>query len=254
MGIGLALLIITSLEAIPLWPIVVWTLPTMLGMALISSLYPLWQIWHIQPAEILRAGSSVTSTRSTLVSLPLWSIGMLVVRNLMRSRPRTVMTISSLFLSAILLVLMLSSVLELHQALMGTLVGNFVLLQTAIPQIAGCVFAVLLTFLSVADLLLLQVRERQREIGLFQAIGWRPGLVKRLFVQEGLTLAVIGAVPGALVALGVLVAQHTVQSIVTPLLVALGATLLMLLVAGLATLPALRVMNRMQVVDVLRAE
>lgn len=69
------------------------------------------------------------------------------------------------------------------------------------PQIAGAVFAILLTFLSVADLLLLQVRERQKEIGLLQAVGWHAKLVQRLFVQEGLILAVVGAVPGVLVAL-----------------------------------------------------
>ncbi len=98
------------------------------------------------------------------------------MRNLARSRPRTVITVGSLFLSAILLVLMFSGILALRQTLVGTLLGDFVLLQTAVPQIAGCVFAVLLSFLSVADLLLLRVRERQQEIALLQAIGWRPAV------------------------------------------------------------------------------
>jgi hypothetical protein len=257
-GMGIALLMITLLEAIPLWPIVVWTLPTMLVMALVSSLYPLWQLWHIQPAEILRAGSSVASHRVALLGLPFWSwvspIGGLILRNLARSRSRTLVTIGSLFLSAVLLVLMVSSILALRQALQGTLLGNFVLLQTAVPQIAGGVFAVLLTFLSVADLLLLQVRERQQEVGLLQAVGWRPVLVRRLFVQEGLALALIGTIPGVLVALGILAAQHTVQSTLPFPLVALGAVLLLVGVSTLATIPALRAMNRMQVVDVLRAE
>ena len=224
-GMGIAMLMITLLEAIPLWPVVVWTLPTMLVMALVSSLYPLWQLWHIQPAEILRAGSAVAPRRVALLNVPFWlrvsPIGMLAARNLTRSRPRTLVTMGSLFLSAVLLVLMVSSILALHQALTGTLLGNFVLLQTAVPQLAGCVFAVLLTFLSVADLLLLQVRERQQEIGLLQAVGWRPALVQRLFVQEGLALALIGTVPGVLVALGILAVQHTVQSTLPFPLVAL---------------------------------
>jgi len=164
------------------------------------------------------------------------------------------MTIGSLFLSTVLLVLMGSGILALHQTLQGTLLGNFVLLQTAVPQIAGCVFAVLLSFLSVADLLLLQVRERRQEIGLLQAVGWRPGLVQRLFVQEGLALAIGGALPGVVIAQWILTMQHAVQQIIPAPLVALGTVLLMMLVAALAAIPALRAMNRMPVVDVLRAE
>jgi ABC-type antimicrobial peptide transport system permease subunit len=177
-----------------------------------------------------------------------------VLRNLGRSRSRTVLTGISLFLSAVLLVLMFSGILALRQTLVGTLLGNFVLLQTAVPQIAGCVFAVLLTFLSVADLLLLQARERQREIGLLQAVGWRTGQVQRLFVQEGLLLAVLATLPGVLVAQGILIAQHNAQNIIPPPLVALAAMLFMVLVAALATLPALRMVGRMQVGEVLRDE
>ncbi|MGI9060309.1 MAG: hypothetical protein ACR2H5_17230 [Ktedonobacteraceae bacterium] len=47
----------------------------------------------------------------------------------------------------------------------------------------------LLTFLSVADLLLLQVWERQKEIEVLQAVGWRPRIV-----QEGLTLPALRAI------------------------------------------------------------
>jgi ABC-type antimicrobial peptide transport system permease subunit len=160
----------------------------------------------------------------------------------------------SLFLSAFLLALMFTGVLSLHQALQGTLLGDYVLLQTAVPQIAGCVIAIILTFLSVADLLLLQVRERQQEIGLLQAVGWRPGWIQRLFVQEGLTLAMLGAIPGVLVAEWFSHMQHATQSILPAPLVALGAVFLMGFVATFAAIPALRALNRMQVADVLRAE
>jgi len=116
------------------------------------------------------------------------------------------------------------------------------------------VIAVLLTFLSVADLLLLHVRERQQEIGLLQAVGWRPGWIQRLFVQEGLTLAMLGTIPGVLVAQWFLNKQQSTQSIVPAPVVALGAVLLMVLVAACAAIPALRALSRMQVADVLRSE
>ncbi|HEU5201029.1 MAG TPA: FtsX-like permease family protein [Ktedonobacterales bacterium] len=252
-GMGAALLIATMLDAIPIWLIVIWTLPAMLLVALLGSLYPLWTIWRIQPAEILRAGAAIAAPRIKLLRVPLWAIGGLALRNLARSRPRTVMTVGSLFLSALLLVLMMSSILALRQTLLGTLLGSYVLVQTAALQIAGCVFALLLSFLSVADLLLLQVRERQQEIGVLQAVGWRPRLIQGLFAREGVLLALLGAVPGALVAEGILAAQHQMQNAVAPL-IGVGAVLVLALVAGLAALPALRAVSRMQVMDVLRGE
>jgi putative ABC transport system permease protein len=258
MGLGIALLITTLLEAIPIWLIVIWTLPAILVMALLSSLYPLWQIWHIQPAEILRSGPSVTTGRMGLSGLRLGSavpsIGVLVVRNLTRSRPRTLISFVSLCLSTVLLLLMFSSILALRQTLTGTLLGNFVLIQTAVPQIAGCVFAVLLSFFSVADLLLLQVRDRQQEIGLLKAVGWRPGMIKRLFVQEGLILAIMSALLGILIAQFVLNLQHTIQSILPTPILDLIVLFLMILVSALATIPALLELNKMQVADILRAE
>jgi len=47
----------------------------------------------------------------------LMPIATLVLRNLGRSRTRTLITVLSLFLSALLLVLMFTGVLSLHQAL-----------------------------------------------------------------------------------------------------------------------------------------
>jgi ABC-type lipoprotein release transport system permease subunit len=254
-GAGAALLITTMLEATPIWLVVIWTLPAMFVLAMLCSLAPLWRIWRIQPGEILRAGASIAVLRARAWRLPLRvsPINGLVLRNVTRSRPRTLITVGSLFLSSLLLVLMVSSVLALRQTLLGTLLGSFVLAQTAVPQIAACVFALLLTFLSVADLLLMQVRERRQEIGVLQAMGWPPRLVQGLFAREGMLLALIGAVPGALAAEGVLATQQSIQNGVAPL-IGLGAIALLILVAGLATIPALRAVGGLPVVDMLRTE
>ncbi len=257
-GVGLALLIAAFLEVTPLWVVVLWTLPVMLAFALISTLYPLWQIWRIRPAELVRTGSTLSSGRANVLGSRfvglLMPIGSLVLRNLSRSRTRALIALLSLLFSALLLMIMFTGLLAQHQALQGTLLGDYVLLQTAVPQIAGCVIALVLTFLSVADLLLLQVRERQKEIGLLQAIGWRQWAIRRLFIQEGLLLAIAGTIPGVLVSLWILSEQHIRQNIVPAPLIACGVIVLMVIVATLAILPAMRAVSRMEVVDLLRAE
>jgi ABC-type antimicrobial peptide transport system permease subunit len=69
-------------------------------------------------------------------------------------------------------------------------------------------------------------------------------------VQEGLILAFLSTLPGVLVALWVLAAQHTAQHT----LLALIVVLVIVFVSALATIPALRAIHRMKVVDVLRTE
>jgi len=62
------------------------------------------------------------------------------------------------------------------------------------------------------------------------------------------------AIPGVLVALGIVSMQHATQDILPTPLVALGAVSLLVLVAACAAIPALRALSRLQVADVLRAE
>lgn len=259
LGVGLALLIAALIGVSPLWSIVIWTLPAIVGLALLSTFYPFWQLWHLQPAEMLRTRASVSFNKSsskaaTGVRSHLPAVGGMALSNLLRSRVRALIASGSLFLSAILLTVMVDGILAFHQTLQGTLLGEYVLVQTAVPQLAGAFFAILLTFLSVADLLLLQVRERRKEIGLLQAIGWRPRLVQRLFMQEGLALAVVGTIPGVLLALLLLALQHQTQNTVPTPLIGMGTVLLMLAVSALATLPAMRAANRIPLMDILRAE
>ncbi len=260
-GIGLALLLTALIGGSPPWLVVAWALPLVLGLAFISALFPLWQLWHLQPAEVLRAGTTVSMSQGAEReharrgnALRLLTVSGMAVRNLMRGRVRALIALGSLFLSAVLLLVMADGLLAFRQTLQGTLLGNYVLLQTAVPQLAGAAFAVLLTFLSVADLLLLQVRERNKEIGLLRAVGWRTGVVQRLFMQEGLTLALLGAIPGVLVALAVLAVRQQAQQVVPTPLLGLGTVVLLVVVAMVAAVPAVRAANRVQVVEVLRAE
>ncbi|GCE10600.1 FtsX-like permease family protein [Tengunoibacter tsumagoiensis] len=250
LALGLTLLIGA---AIP-WNLVLWTLPGILALALISLLVPLWQLWRVRPLELLRSGSRVVRGSQRTLPFQLPTALSMTVRNLARSRWRALILLVSLFCSSGLLTLTLHGILTLRQTLQGTLLGDFVLLQTAIPQLCGVLFTMILAVLSLADLLIMQVRERQQEIGVLQALGWRPGMIRGMFLQEGLLLALLGIVPGIGAALWIVLAQ---KQYLPPLTVAeVAATVLLLLLAGVLVgiLPALRVINRLSVLQVLRAE
>jgi putative ABC transport system permease protein len=66
----------------------------------------------------------------------------------------------------------------------------------------GAVLAVVV-LLASANTMVMAAAERTREIGTLRALGTRPGLIRRLFVCEGVLLALAGSACGALLALGV---------------------------------------------------
>jgi putative ABC transport system permease protein len=64
----------------------------------------------------------------------------------------------------------------------------------------GAVLAVVV-LLASANTMVMAAAERTREIGTLRALGTRPGLIRRLFVCEGVLLALAGSACGALLAL-----------------------------------------------------
>ena len=241
--------------------LVFWTLPGILVLALVSVLFPLVQLWHIHPLELLRSGSQVLSEHDPQTRS--WSFHLdtllpptlsMALRNLARTHWRAMILLLSLCCSSGLLTLTLHGILTLRQTLQGTVLGDFVLLQTAVPQVCGVLFTMLFAILSLADMLIMQVSERQQEIGVLQALGWRPKMIRNMFLQEGYVLAIMGILPGIGIALGVLLAQ---KQYLPPLaVVGIIGTVLVLMSSGvlIGILPALRVIERLSLVHILRTE
>ncbi len=103
-------------------------------------------------------------------------------------------------------------------------------------------------------MLVMQVRVRQQEIGVLQALGWRPHMIRNIFLQEGYVLAILGILPGIGIALGVLLAQ---KQYLPPLTIAsIIGTVLVLMSSGvlIGILPALRVIQHLSLMHILRTE
>jgi putative ABC transport system permease protein len=62
---------------------------------------------------------------------------------------------------------------------------------------------VLVVLLAAANTMVMAAAERTREIGTLRALGTRPSAIKRMFIAEGLILAVLGCLGGALVSLAI---------------------------------------------------
>jgi predicted permease len=108
---------------------------------------------------------------------------------------------------------------------------------------ALAVVALLLTGIGIHGLLAFMVAQRSREIGVGHALGGEPGRVARMIVGEAARLALLGGIPGILVAYG---AARVMSALLfgippgDPLTLASGALLVILVTLGGALAPALR--------------
>jgi hypothetical protein len=244
-GILLALLIVHATGATPFWPVVMFTFPVLFFLALLCAAYPLWQMYRLRPAEILHSEYALPRRSERAMSGIFYRWGF-------HFQTRMLLMLCCLFCSALLLAAMAYSLLNFYQSLQGTLLGDYILLQTGLFQLAGGATALALTFTCITDMLLLQVRERQRELTLMQAFGWRVSLLQRQFLCEGFLLTLLGSFPGVLIAYSLLVFYQTPFMFVL-LLPALAIILFLILLVMGATLPAIHLISRIPLISALRS-
>ncbi|MTI95237.1 MAG: FtsX-like permease family protein [Firmicutes bacterium] len=138
------------------------------------------------------------------------------------------------------------------QSLMGeTLLGEYLALEFRGYHFVlnGLIFAV--AGLAVTDALLMNLRERQKELGLLKAIGWRNNTVSGLLFCEGVSLGLVGGVIGTVAAgffymyvFGLLPPKPLLNGLLLVLLPALVGGLAALVPAGRAKkIPAAQVIR-----------
>jgi predicted permease len=121
---------------------------------------------------------------------------------------------------------------------------------------ALAVLALLLAGVGIHGLLAFTVAQRDREIGVRLALGANPGLVARMVVSEGVRMALIGVVPGILIAYAGARAMGALLFGVRPddpLTIGVAAVACFVTAAAACVRPALRA-SRIDPISALRAE
>jgi ABC-type antimicrobial peptide transport system permease subunit len=101
--------------------------------------------------------------------------------------------------------------------------------------------ALLLTAIGIYGLLAFMVAQRSREIGVRLALGAEPGRVARMIVWEAARLAILGAIPGVMLAYGAARAMNALLFGIAPsdpLTLAGGAAVVMLATIAGSLAPA----------------
>ena len=131
------------------------------------------------------------------------SVTRLGLAGVLRTPARSALSALSLFVGVAALAALLAIQRQFSGNAVGTLLGDAVSIQVRGVDVFAAVLVLALGAFTIADVAYLNITERQPEIGTLRATGWTERHVQRLFATEGIAIAVVGAVAGAMVGVGV---------------------------------------------------
>jgi ABC-type lipoprotein release transport system permease subunit len=130
----------------------------------------------------------------------------LALLNLWRVRTRAVVAGSGLMLGACALTILLAVQYSFHGVLAGTLLGDAIAFQIGGFDYLAAGLVVALAAVSIADVVYLNVRERQAELVTLRTLGWNERHLVWLICAEALALAAAATLLGVTLGLTISVA------------------------------------------------
>ncbi|HET7567736.1 MAG TPA: FtsX-like permease family protein, partial [Gaiellaceae bacterium] len=227
---------------------VLLVLPIALLLAVAAGALPAWLAARGLPLDALRP--PVSARRR---ARPVRRLVTLALVNLTRLPVRTLLGASGLTIGVAALAVLIGIERAFQGTLVGTLLGNAVSLQVRGADFAAIALTLALAALSVADVVYLNLRERQAELVTLRTFGWTNRHLRVIVLLEGFGLGLLGSFAGAVLAL--LVGGLILSIPLGPLgMAALAAAVGGTLAALLASLAPLSQIGRLTVPAVLAAE
>ncbi|MGH2916128.1 MAG: FtsX-like permease family protein [Solirubrobacteraceae bacterium] len=212
-------------------------IPASVLVALVAGTVPAWSAARLSPLAGLSA-----PVRTRAAARRVRTITRLAWVNLTRLPWRTVLGGIGLVLGVGALAFLLAIQHAFSGTVAGDVLGNHIDVEVSSADYAAVALILLLAVGSVADVLIMNLRERSGELAALQACGWPDQSLRRLVITEGVTVGVIGALTGALAGLGgawLLGADPGAVAGVTAIAFVAGV-----LVCATAVLPALSALTR----------
>lgn len=168
-----------------------------LAIALAAGLAAARAAARIPPAAALRPPVRGPETVQPVRGL----LGM-AWRHVMRFAGRSVLGGVSLAISVAGLTALLAITLSYQELLIDSRLGLALADQVRPSDLAVAVLAVLFGAAAVAQVVFLNLREREVELAILRALGWTPRTVRRLSFLEGLLIALGGVLAGGAAGIG----------------------------------------------------
>jgi putative ABC transport system permease protein len=172
-------------------------LPVSVALAALAGFVPAWLAAASVPLDAVRPPVSDAPHRRRAVN-GIWGMAWV---NLRRLPVRTMLGAGGLCVGVAALALLLGIERAFNGTLVGTLLGNAILVRISRLDFVAIGLVILLAAFSVADVLFLNLRERAPELVTLRTSGWGEPETRRLIGLEAVGLGSLGAGGGAALAL-----------------------------------------------------
>ncbi|MCP9488120.1 MAG: FtsX-like permease family protein, partial [Gaiellaceae bacterium MAG52_C11] len=176
----------------------VLVVPTALVLALGAGFVPAWVAARTVPLDAvlpLRVGRVRQQRVRGIFSM--------AVANLRRLPGRALLASLALVIGVASLSVLLAIVAAFEGRLVGTLLGEAILVQVQGADFVSVGVATALAGLALADVLFLNLRERAAEIVTLRTVGWSDAHLRRLVALEAVVLGLLGSAAGAAVGIAI---------------------------------------------------
>ncbi len=256
-GLGLAAGILGAAVALPLTSVLglraspgraALAIPVALVVAVLAGALPAWNAARAAPLASVRP--PVLAVRRA--RQPDGITGLAFV-NVLRAPGRAALGALSLAVGVAALTILAAVTFAFRGVVVGSLLGNAVAVQVrGVDYVAG-IAMVALGVLALADVVVLNIRERAAELATLRALGWPESALGRLVITEGVIIGMVGALAGAVLGLAA-AAEFAGQLSARLYLVAAIAIVAGALVAALAALVPARALRHLPAAHLLAEE
>lgn len=165
---------------------------------ILGAIIPAFTAHKITPYEAIQTGE-ISKLSNRLIRTR--GIISMAVNHFTGKWKRSVLSIISMALPTSLLAIFLFITFRLEGVMYLSLIGEYVALEVGSVHYAAMGIALIIAVLTTAEIMWQNIAERQEEIALLKAIGWKNKSVRMLIWMEGLLNGFIAAVIGISLAL-----------------------------------------------------
>ncbi len=199
---------------------------------LAGSLIPALAVRRIKPYETMRSGEVSNKGHRISQSQGIMSMAYNYMANKIY---RYGLSIFSMLLPTVLLAFFIFVTLRLNGVFYTSWLGQYASLQVGTGQVVAMIITLVIAALTTMELMVQNVSEREPEIALLKAIGWRNGAIRSLILLEGLMVGFITGVFSFIISFGILIALHQQVSFVN-IVILIGCSIIPLIVGTISSL------------------
>ena len=154
-----------------------------LTVYIIGALLPMNIVRKISPYEAMREGEITVNGRRIVRANSIYAIA---ANHFLTKWKRSFLSVLAIALPSTLLAVFLYITVRMQGVMFTSLLGEYVAFEVGTFHYVAIAIALLIALLTTAEINWQNVSERQQEIGILQAIGWRRDSIRKLILAEGL--------------------------------------------------------------------